>query len=281
VIDDYFVCIGAQKAGTTWLARVLQHHPELFLTPVKEIHYFDHVYGVTDHLSRRRRRSRYRKYHQKLWTQWTRFHEARAEWPWYRDYMRDPLDDAWYARLFSHRGGKRFAGEVTPEYALLDEAGFAHMRRLAPKARVLFIVRNPLEQAWSGALHHARAAGMSPERLSPEALIAILEQPRQRALADYRTTIERLGRAFPREQVSTLVYDEIHADRRAAVARICDFIGISDATERLPELGQRFNVSRETAMPDPVREHLTPRARATAGAVCDYLGRLPAGWPAP
>ena len=59
-IDNYFVCIGAQKAGTTWLARMLSRHPQVFVTPVKEIHYFDHVRGVTQHLADRKRRSRLR-----------------------------------------------------------------------------------------------------------------------------------------------------------------------------------------------------------------------------
>jgi hypothetical protein len=34
-IENFFVCVGAQKAGTTWLARVLEDHPEIFMTPVK------------------------------------------------------------------------------------------------------------------------------------------------------------------------------------------------------------------------------------------------------
>jgi hypothetical protein len=36
-----FLGIGAQKAGTTWLFENLRHHPDLFLPPVKEVHYFD------------------------------------------------------------------------------------------------------------------------------------------------------------------------------------------------------------------------------------------------
>ena len=36
-----FLVIGAQRAGTTWLHRVLSEHPALWLTPVKELHYFD------------------------------------------------------------------------------------------------------------------------------------------------------------------------------------------------------------------------------------------------
>ena len=58
-IENYFVCVGAQKSGTTWLARVLADHPDVFVTPVKEIHYFDHVRGLTEHLSAKKSRSRY------------------------------------------------------------------------------------------------------------------------------------------------------------------------------------------------------------------------------
>ena len=36
-----FLCIGASRAGTTWLRVNLAHHPGIWLAPVKEIHYFD------------------------------------------------------------------------------------------------------------------------------------------------------------------------------------------------------------------------------------------------
>ena len=36
-----FLCIGARKAGTTWLWFNLRSHPRVWLTPQKEIHYFD------------------------------------------------------------------------------------------------------------------------------------------------------------------------------------------------------------------------------------------------
>ena len=93
-IENFFVGIGAQKSGTTWLARMLAGHPDVFVTPVKEIHYFDHVRGITQHLSDAKRRSRYRKYFQRMATQWGHFAEHRSQWSWYRDYMRSPIDDA-------------------------------------------------------------------------------------------------------------------------------------------------------------------------------------------
>ncbi|HBT09504.1 MAG TPA: hypothetical protein DEB18_08385, partial [Leeuwenhoekiella sp.] len=36
-----FICIGAQKAGTTTLHDILQQHPEIFLPNIKETHFFD------------------------------------------------------------------------------------------------------------------------------------------------------------------------------------------------------------------------------------------------
>ena len=155
-LRDYFVCVGAQKAGTTWLGRVLANHPEMFFTPVKEVHYFDHIRGLTEHLSEKKRRSRLRKHYQRLLTQWGRLSELKAQNSWYTRYMSDPIDDDWYRALFADRRGRRFAGEATPEYAILGVEGFRHLRRLAPSARVIFIMRNPVRQSWSQLLHQCR-----------------------------------------------------------------------------------------------------------------------------
>lgn len=36
-----FICVGAQKAGTTTLYNILLQHPQIFLPEIKELHYFD------------------------------------------------------------------------------------------------------------------------------------------------------------------------------------------------------------------------------------------------
>src|SRR3954463_14128656 len=36
-----FLCVGAQKAGTGWLYEQLRNHPDFWMPPVKELHYFD------------------------------------------------------------------------------------------------------------------------------------------------------------------------------------------------------------------------------------------------
>ncbi len=278
VIERYFVCIGAQKAGTTWLARVLSEHDEVFVTPVKEIHYFDYIAGLSDHLSARKRRSRYRKYFQRMWTQWSKWREYRAQGDWYRDYMQATLDDAWYAALFSRRGAKLLAGEATPEYALIGEAGLWHLKSLAPDARVIFIMRNPVTRAWSQLLHQCRVRKLDANALSVSEFLAITEEDRFEALADYLRVLDDVEAVFEPGQVLIEFYEDIHADRTAALKRICTFLGVGFEAGRHEGLDKRYNPSQSARMPADLRKSLRIKYRAMVHEVEDRMGRVPASW---
>src|SRR3989449_8722430 len=41
-----FLCIGAHKGGTTWLYQQLDSHPDFWMPPFKELHYFDQLSNV-------------------------------------------------------------------------------------------------------------------------------------------------------------------------------------------------------------------------------------------
>lgn len=277
-IEGYFACIGAQKAGTTWLARVLSRHPDIFVTPVKEIHYFDHVAGLTSHLSERKRRSRYRKYHQRMWTQWNRWGEHRSQRDWYRAYMQPHLDDAWYASLFAQRHGEAVAGEATPEYALIGREGFAHMKTLAPDARVIYIMRNPITRAWSQLLHQCRARKLHAAALTVDDFLAIASEDRFEALADYERVLDDVASEFPSEHAWLAYYEDIHSDRAAAVRRICEFLGVSRDGAYHGELERRFNISQSAELPAALHDALREKYARLVDGVARRMGHIPAAW---
>ncbi len=277
-ISNYFVGIGAQKSGTTWLARMLADHPDVFVTPVKEIHYFDHIRGLTEQLSPRKRRSRYRKYHQRMWTQLHRLGHYRSQWAWWRDYMRKGIDDAWYCRLFEHRGGRRVAGEITPEYAIIGQDGLRHIRALAPTARVVFIMRNPVDRLWSQVLHQCRSRQLDAASQSTDQIIAMLAEPRFSELADYAQTLDDMTAVFGREQCLALFYEDMHKDRLAALEEVCRFLGVRFEAGYFPQLGKRFNRSQQAQLPPAIRTHLREACRTQAEAVRQRIGRLPEAW---
>jgi len=273
-IANFFLCIGAQKSGTDWLWEMFSTHPDLFLTPVKEIHYFDHVRGLTHHLDDRRRRARLSKFRRRLWRP--------SAWrlrPWYRDYISSPVDDAWYANLFRHREDRCFAGEATPEYAIIGEEGYHHIQRLSPDVRILFIMRNPVTRAWSQANHQARRMKVDLSRLAPERAVEVMQSaPNFAALSDYPATIKALRRVFNAEQICLSFYEEAHADRRAALAKWCHFIGIGYRAEWFKRPETVYNVGQATQMQLPVRMLLRERYRLTVEEVRNLVGRVPPSW---
>lgn len=277
-LENFFVCVGAQKAGTTWLMKMLARHRDIFVTPVKEIHYFDHIAGITDHLRDSRRRSRHRKYYQRLLTQWHRWAELSAQRGWYRAYMGRELDDAWYASLFAQRGDRRVAGEATPEYAIIGTEGFRHMARLAPRARLVYIMRNPVTRAWSQILHQCRSNRLDAARMSVAELTAIADSPRFRALADYISTLDAMEAVFPKDQIRLGFYEDIHADRDAALEEICRFLGVGFDSGQLPGLDKRVNVSQSVEMPAEVRAALRKSYSGLAATVHERLGNVPQSW---
>jgi hypothetical protein len=277
-IERYFACIGSQKAGTTWLARVLAEHDEVFVTPVKEIHYFDHIAGLTEHLSPRKMRSRYRKYLQRMCWQWHKWRVNWAQRDWYRAYMGAELDDDWYASLFAERGGKKVAGEVTPEYAIIGEAGLRHLKKLAPNARIIFIMRNPVTRAWSQLLHVCRARKLNADSLSVPEFLAMTEEDRFEALADYIRVLDALDAVFEADQVLLEFYEDIHADRMAALKRICMFLGVGFDPQSFRGAEKRFNPSQTTLMSDELRKNLGLKYSAMVRKVEARLGRVPASW---
>jgi len=127
-----FLCIGAQRSGTTWLYRQLKSHPDFWMPPVKELHYFDE-------LSRTKRASppRLRDERDLRFLESIKSLSARS----YID-----LDN--YARLFEPKGSL-LSGDITPAYSMLNDEIIQRIVSYFPSLKVIFLARDPVERVWS------------------------------------------------------------------------------------------------------------------------------------
>ncbi len=120
-----FLCIGAQKAGTTWLDKNLRRHPALWLPPMKELQYFSHLHlPATRKWTTRQRRERERRERgsQLLRRYFERTIPRIGTSATSRGSPISPAGrsaDDWYGRIFSLAPRERICGEVTPDYATL------------------------------------------------------------------------------------------------------------------------------------------------------------------
>jgi hypothetical protein len=173
---------------------------------------------------------------------WHRFPEYRCQWDWYRSYMQSPIDDPWYAGLFRERNGATLAGEATPEYALLGRQGFSHINRVAPNAKVLFVMRSPVQQAWSQFRHFEHKKDTRGAGQGSGGAERFWESEYSARLRDYPATIDDLIAVFGAERIKFLFFEDIHADRATAVRSLCGFLDVEFDQRYFPELSRARNV---------------------------------------
>lgn len=128
-----------------------------------------------------------------------------------------------------------FSGEWTPGY-MLDAWTPALLREAAPDARLLVLLRDPVERFRSGrTLAENRFTVGSTARAAANAAF-------NRGL--YANQLKRLWQAFPRDQVLVLQYEQCVADPQTQLERTYTFIGLQPDIPAGVDLSRRINASR-------------------------------------
>jgi hypothetical protein len=137
--------------------------------------------------------------------------------------------------VFFARPEGHLCGEWTPGY-MLDVWTPRLLRQAAPDARLLVLLRDPVERFRSG-------------RTLAENRFTVGSTPRAAANAAfnrgiYADQLLRLWNVFPREQVLVLQYERCVADPADQLRRTYEFIGLEPEIPRDLEIGGRVNESR-------------------------------------
>jgi hypothetical protein len=199
-----FLVMGVPKAGTTALHAALVHHPDLYLSAVKEPKYFlsdgppAAQGGPGDAQT----------YQEHVW--------RRAD----------------YEALFAPAPAGTLVGEATPFY-LYDLDAQARIKRAVPDAKLIVVLRNPVDRAHSN-WYHLWAAGLEPER---DFVAACEAEPTRKAAGwahfwhylgqgYYGAQLAHLYTLFPQEQVLLMRYRDLRDEPTATLDRVCAFLGV-------------------------------------------------------
>ena len=140
-----FFIVGAPKAGTTSLYRYLNQHPQIYMSPVKEPCYFASEVRL-EHFSREFESTARKKSRQLC------------------EYLEGPMSGVdpggivagWdaYLKLFKNVDGETAIGEASVCY-LWSPTAAANIRSRIPQAKIIMILRDPAERAFSQYLQYA------------------------------------------------------------------------------------------------------------------------------
>ncbi len=285
-----FLGIGAQKAGTTWLWEMLRRHPQIWMPPAKELHYFDRDQrypspsflasdsrldrllgkGEPDRDFRRIARAQLRSW----WQQ--------RDWPalrWGLRYFFGGRDDHWYRSLFADAPPGTRRGEITPSYSILDDDDVARAARLFPALKIILLLRNPIERAWS-QLRFEFGRGRFATLDDLPAVRDFLDAPAQVLRGDYLRTITIWERHFPASQMHISFYDDITGRPAEMLRDILLHLGADPDRLRLSEedLSRRVLASREAPMPPAIRDFLKAKYQPQIRTLANRLGVLGERW---
>lgn len=203
--------VGMPKAGTTSLHQYLAQHPEIFMSPDKEPHFFS-----TDLLKEGEELHGYAKY--------TRYPSLER-----------------YHQLFSERGEATIVGESSVFY-LFSKNAAEEIYKYNPNTKIIIMLRelvtflyslhsqglfsgNETEKSFEKALElqERRMEGKElpptvhfPSRLYYDQHIEIAQQ------------ISRYLKLFPREQIKIILFDDFKNDTKKTYKEVLQFLGISE-----------------------------------------------------
>ena len=153
--------------------------------------------------------------------------------------------EAWYRGHFPLRAAQRLVGEASPSY-LFHPLAPERARSLVPDARLIALLRNPVDRAYSQYQHEV-ALGREPLSFE-DALAAEEERTRgqvERLVADprafsrawwdhtyvarglYAEQLERWLALFPREQLLVVTTEELGERPAETYARVLRFLGVA------------------------------------------------------
>jgi hypothetical protein len=286
-----FLGIGAQKAGTTWLHSVLSRHDEIWLPRVKELHYFDRTFPPVCRTGAPRSATIPVSHRLRIFRQIKKLGNLSALREGLRvrrwddlvvevKLLRGKRDDAWYASLFD-LGRDRIKGDITPAYSCLGDQAIAHIHKLMPDAKIIFLLRDPIDRAWSHAKMDILQKPGQPKTLetSESEFIIHFDSDASRMRGDYLGAIDRWTRHYPSDQLFVGFFDEITLDPEGLLTRILGLLGASTSPDKLPpDLRTAVNAGRPKPIPPVLHAHLASIYRDEIRILAERYGRYPEAW---
>jgi hypothetical protein len=219
-----FLIIGAMKSGTTSLYHYLNQHPQIYMSSIKEPNFFA-VEGSELDFNGAEGKARINR--------------------WIRREFITNIED--YRALFQGISSEMAVGEASPMYLYSPKAP-DRIRHYIPDAKLIAILRNPVERAYSAFVYMARE-GREP--LSEFSQALQVEEGRIRNnwewiwhyknVGYYYAQLKRYFAIFDRAQVQVYLHEDLKADPLSVLRDIFRFLGIDETFN--PDTSLRHNVS--------------------------------------
>jgi len=261
-----FLCVGAQKAGTTWLYQQLDSHPDFWMPPLKELHYFDQLSRVQRASSPRCRDERDLRFLESM--------KSLSAEPY--------MDLENYARLFEPKA-LLLSGDISPGYSTLSNEVIRQVVGYLPNLKVIFLARDPVERVWSHLSMEVRYRQIEPFDVTDIDEVNRNLLRRGMLVRSYPSAVVARWKRYVRPDLfRTYFFDDLERKPTELRRSILHFLG-ADPDKPSGRLTADYNSwagMEKLVFTDSVRSHLAQFFKKELKTCAARLGGPARDWPA-
>ncbi len=197
-----FLIIGVQKAGTTSIYNYLAQHPQVYMSPVKETNFFMKDPSKLDsNVSNKPNKSGQKRI----------------------------LTFEDYCELFTGVTDEIAIGEASPNYLVKYETSAKNIKHYIPDAKLICILRNPVERAYSDYLMHIRDLVHDKPRSLSEQIKFSSDKSSILRKGFYYEQLKYFFDTFSSEQIKVYLYDDLCQNPVKFMQDMYNFIGVDSS----------------------------------------------------
>jgi hypothetical protein len=261
-----FMCIGAHKSGTTWLYQQLDSHPDFWMPPVKELHYFDQLSKVQHFAPPRCRDERDLHFLESLNSLSAKSH----------------IDLENYGRLFELKGSL-VSGDISPNYSTLSSKLIRQIVGYFPNLKVIFLARDPVQRFWSHLSMEVHYRQIEPfDATNIDEIHRNLFRRGMRLRSYPSTVVMRWKRYVHPDRFRVYFFDDLQRNPTELRRSILDFLG-ADPDKPIDQLRANYNSwagMEKLPLTSEVRSHLAHFFKKELRACAACLDGPAKEWPA-
>ncbi len=194
----------------------------------------------------------------------------------YFDRLGGGCDADWYRSLFASAPTASITGEITPKYAICDATAIAHMYAVAPHAKLLFMVRHPVDRYWSQCLVKYTEGTLSTDT---RAAYEFFDTPLGKPRGLYSRTLINFCRVFHPASVLIIFYDAICLRPAELLSDVFHFLSLEDQIISVDLLNQRVNANRlQDSMPAALHKHVSLGYAEEVNLLASVFGGYATNW---
>lgn len=293
IIGPNFLGIGAPRSGSSWLHTMLSNHPDIWLPPIKEVHYFDSIdptideFSHVDSLAFRlkwkfiNRAKHYAGYCLKDFIEETK-NKAQPDLRWDYSFFKPGGSLDWYRELFNRpQESSSIKGEITPAYIMLGSDMIKTIKEQLNVKKIILFLRNPIYSTWSSVEKQARDGYMQSGNNSLEDLIRRARSPRLLRRYGYADNLSRWLSHYNQDDIFIGFFEELEQDPASLLSRIFSYLGVEDISNQLSQKAtKRINKSSGSldAIPHEVKYELALIHHNQIDCLRKYVKGYPENW---